>query len=63
MNLRLAERDDAAAIFEIETVCFKTPWSLESITSDVCMNENAFYFVAEEEGKVIGFCGVHTVLG
>ena len=62
MNYRLASFDDASAIHAIETVSFKTPWSFESIQSDICMNEYAYYFVAEADGNIVGFCGVHIVL-
>lgn len=62
MNYRLASCEDAAAIHAIETVSFKTPWSFESIQSDICLNEYAYYFIAEDAGNVVGFCGVHIVL-
>jgi ribosomal-protein-alanine N-acetyltransferase len=62
MNCRLADCADAPAIYDIETASFKTPWSYESIRADVCLNENAYYFVAEEDGNIVGFCGIHAVL-
>ena len=62
MNCRLAVGADVAHVHAVETACFKTPWSYESILSDVSLNENAFYFVAEKSGKIVGFCGVHIVL-
>ena len=62
MNFRLAACEDASDIYDVETACFKTPWSFESIRSDLCLNEYAYYFVAEDDGKLVGFCGVHIVL-
>jgi ribosomal-protein-alanine N-acetyltransferase len=62
MNCRLAVCEDVQAIFDIESLSFKTPWSIDSIRSDVCINDNAYYFVAEEDCGVVGFCGVHIVL-
>lgn len=62
MNFRLAACDDASAIFDIETACFKTPWSFDSIQADLCQNEHAFYFVAEDDDGLVGFCGIHIVL-
>jgi ribosomal-protein-alanine N-acetyltransferase len=53
---------DVAHVHAVETACFKMPWSHESILSDICLNENALYFVAEECGKIVGFCGIHIVL-
>ncbi len=62
MNYRLASCEDASEIYDVEAACFKIPWSLESIQSDLCQNEYAYYFVAEHDGKIVGFCGVHIVL-
>lgn len=62
MNIRLASVEDASDIYDIETACFKTPWTFESIRSDICLNEYAYYFVAEVNGKIVAFCGVHIVL-
>ena len=62
MKYRLAEPADVPAIYDIETMSFKTPWSLESLQSDICSNDSAYYFVAEHAGKVVGFCGVHVIL-
>jgi ribosomal-protein-alanine N-acetyltransferase len=62
MKCRLADCADALSIHEIELQSFKTPWSFESIQADVCLNDNAYYFVAEEDGKVVGFIGIHIVL-
>lgn len=62
MNYRQATGNDIYGIHEIETVSFKTPWSIESIQTDICLNEFAYYFVAENETKILGFCGVHAVL-
>jgi len=62
MNCRLADCGDTPGICDIEMASFKTPWSFESIWSDICMNENAYYFVAEVDGKIVGYCGIHVVL-
>ena len=62
MKYRLAEPADVPAIYDIEAMSFKTPWSLESLQSDICSNDSACYFVADHDGKVVGFCGVHVIL-
>ena len=62
MKFRLAEPADVPAIFDIETMSFKTPWSLDSLRADICFNDTAYYFVAEQDGAVVGFCGVHVIL-
>ena len=44
-------------VYEVEKVCFSTPWSLESFQNDLT-NENAVYFCVEDDGKVIGYVGM-----
>ncbi len=48
-------------VAEIEKICFADPWS-EDAFKDELSNSSAFYFTAEETGKVIGFGGLHKVL-
>ena len=63
VELRKAAADDVPEIFNVETRCFSSPWSFDSIMSDISENECALYIVAEDGARVIGFCGMHTVLG
>ncbi len=58
---RKAAVGDLEAIYHIETTCFKLPWSYESLRSDICDNELAYYIVAEADGIVAGYCGVHII--
>jgi ribosomal-protein-alanine N-acetyltransferase len=60
---RQAVCDDISDIYKVEVACFKQPWSLESIYTDLCENEFSFYIVAEEEGvKIAGYCGIHIIV-
>ena len=59
---RLAVCADVPGIYAVEEACFKTPWSLESINTDVCLNKDAYYFVADADGVIVGFCGIHIVI-
>ena len=58
---RQADRKDVAQIFSIETACFSQPWSLESLQGDICENDLAYYIVAEEDGVIVGYCGIHII--
>lgn len=49
-------------IAELEKACFSMPWSV-TMLEDALYNDNACFIVAEdEEGNVIGYAGLHTVL-
>lgn len=63
MNLgfRRAEAKDISDIFYVETRCFNSPWSMESIKEDITENDRAVYVVAEDEGRIVGFCAMHTI--
>lgn len=50
------------AIAEIERECFSTPWSENSLKEEL-ENPNARFFTAVSDGRVIGYAGMHTVLG
>lgn len=49
-------------IAALERECFSMPWS-ETMLEDALYDSNACFIVAEdEEGNVIGYAGLHTVL-
>ena len=45
-----------------EAVCFSRPWSLNAFR-DVLTREHSVYLVAEQDGKVVGHCGVTNIVG
>lgn len=49
-------------IAELEKLCFNDPWSENSIASELD-NRLAFWLVATEDDRVIGYVGSQTVLG
>lgn len=57
------EIDDIPEIMEIERASFPSPWSPSFYRKEILENERAFYFVIEEEGKIIGFAGFWFVRG
>lgn len=57
-KMTLATVQDVA---KIEEACFSKPWSAKSIENEL-NNNNAHFFVAVLNGKVVGYCGVHNAL-
>ena len=62
VEFRRATKKDIKSIYNVEVRCFKSPWSLDSIKKDICINPNAIYVVAVDGKRIIGFCAMHTVL-
>ena len=54
--------EDAAAVAELEQLCFAVPWSRESIIRDLTENELAEYIVAELDGRIVGYVGLWVVV-
>ena len=48
-------------IAELEKVCFSDPWSVKSIAYELTKPLSS-WFVAEEEGRVIGYIGSQAVM-
>ena len=61
MVVRKMTRDDVNAVYELSVACFSEPWSLDSIKQEV-ENPVASYFVAEQDGKIVGYSGLWHVL-
>ena len=61
MQIRPMTKEDCVQVAAIEATSFSLPWSLKAFTETV-EKENFRYFVAEEEGEIIGYCGFLFVL-
>lgn len=61
VDYRKAAKEDIEGILFVETNCFRTPWSKESFEFDICENDYALYIVACKKGRIVGFCGMHSV--
>lgn len=59
-TIRLLSKDDLTAVAEIEKVCFAEPWSEKSL--ELLLKNGNFGLVAEENGNVVAYVGVMTVL-
>ncbi|MBR0206374.1 MAG: ribosomal protein S18-alanine N-acetyltransferase [Clostridia bacterium] len=57
MLMRPMTKRDIARVYEIEVQSFRSPWSKLSLLGEL-RNDVAHYYVAEEEGRVIGYAGM-----
>jgi len=53
---------DIPGVQVVERACFTIPWSRGIFISELTKNDNAFYLVAEAEGKIVGYAGVWIIL-
>ena len=61
MQIRPMTIEDCEQVAQIEAASFSVPWSLRAFTETV-EKENFRYFVAEESGEILGYCGFLFVL-
>lgn len=59
VNIRLMKETDLDMVAEIEKEIFSRPWSRNDF-ADSLKSENTLYVVAEEDGKVKGYCGMYV---
>ena len=62
VTIRRMTAADAEAVWRIEAATFPTPWSLRDFEHEMRENPCARYLVAEKEGRIIGFAGIHIIL-
>lgn len=61
MALRRADIMDVDGIYEVELDSFSIPWSKNAIEEELTDTEGRLYFVAEEDGVVLGYAGAWLV--
>ncbi|MBO5244740.1 MAG: ribosomal protein S18-alanine N-acetyltransferase [Selenomonadales bacterium] len=59
--IRPMTADDIDAVCEIEQASFSVPWSRDSFEREINENALAHYFVAEVDGRVIGYAGMWLI--
>ncbi|HPF18071.1 MAG: ribosomal protein S18-alanine N-acetyltransferase [Eubacteriales bacterium] len=59
---RRAVPEDAAAISELEILCFSSPWSKEAFTKELAENPAAWYLVGEIEGRIVASAGLWLIV-
>ena len=58
--IRKMGKDDLNAVHAIEKASFITPWSYQSLKSDL-KNKLAYYCVADKESEIVGYAGMWIV--
>ena len=61
MKIREMQIDDLEEAVSIEEELFSQPWTAEGFFS-FWLRADALFFVAEEAGEIVGYCGVLMVL-
>ncbi len=62
MIVRKMHESDILSVYELEQISFSSPWSVDSLRSQLT-NETAVFFVAVEDEKILGYGGMHLVFG
>lgn len=57
--MTLKDLDDVMAI---EVISYPTPWSRRAFESELTENDYAHYYVARQEGEIIGYVGMWVIL-
>jgi ribosomal-protein-alanine N-acetyltransferase len=60
-KIRAAKSDDLEKIYRIESEAYRSPWSVEGLVSEVA-SQNSRFFVAEQDGKILGYILIWIVL-
>ena len=61
MTIREMQVEDLTQVMELEESLFSVPWTKEGFFSFL-MRDNTLFLVVEENGKILGYCGVLLVL-
>lgn len=62
MEIIKMTKEDAKALERLDKLCFAVPWSEKSFKEEA-ENSLARYFVAKENGEIIGYGGIWIVSG
>lgn len=60
--IRRMTRADLAQVTANEALCFSMPWSRAALEQTLLRKET-IYLVAEEDGRIVGHCGVTDIVG
>lgn len=61
-SIRRMRADDAQAAALLEAATFARPWTLKDFLYEMLENPVARYLLAENDGQMLGFAGVHIIL-
>ena len=61
ITYRTMREEDVARVAELERLCFRTPWSYNSLLGELS-NSVAYYLVAVDDNEVCGYAGMWVML-
>ena len=59
-DIRKMTRKDIDGVYQVETACFRSPWSRNSLQGEL-RNNIAHYHVMEADGKIVGYAGMWVI--
>lgn len=62
MTVSFMTKEDVKSVALLERECFDSPWTEETLYEETT-NPTARFFVAKENGKLIGYIGSNNILG
>lgn len=62
VHIRSMTKDDIDGVMNVEKASFAVPWTEETFKNEVEENPYAHYYVAEQGGEVIGYCGLWLII-
>lgn len=60
-GIRPMTADDIDAVCQVEEASFPIPWSRDAFVKEVTENNLAHYFVADVDGRAIGYAGMWLI--
>ncbi|RXJ01328.1 ribosomal-protein-alanine N-acetyltransferase [Anaerobacillus alkaliphilus] len=61
-KIRYMVKEDIDDVLVVEEKSFATPWSRTAFLNEILHNQFAHYLVIENEGEIIGYCGVWIIV-
>ncbi|QKS70205.1 ribosomal protein S18-alanine N-acetyltransferase [Paenalkalicoccus suaedae] len=62
VQIRLMDIPDIDGVLDVEHDSFPTPWTREAFYNEITKNQYAYYLVAVDGEKVIGYCGLWVIV-
>ena len=60
IEIRRMQKRDISSVYEIECICFRSPWSKLSLLSEL-RNDVACYLVLTVDDRIVGYGGMWTL--
>ncbi|EKE31373.1 ribosomal-protein-alanine N-acetyltransferase [Salimicrobium jeotgali] len=60
-GVRRMTTEDISRVVQVERATFPDPWPEDTFLEELEYNPYAVYFLIEDKGKVIGYCGIWLV--